>query len=171
MEPPDALHEPLFETLGVKPVTTEGSTPGWFLLRGYSFGSSTSDMLLLAIKRHVQQANDPNEDILIAAQPILEYIHSNLTPIIHQEEYGAEQQAASEGEEEGTEVPELAAEDIPEAEYDINDALNDVELNGPEYIQLRVKQLLSLAVDSVEVQLHIEYVGLVNEMDDEVSVE
>jgi hypothetical protein len=128
-------------------------------------------MLLLAIKRHVQQANDPNEDILIAAQPILEYIHSNLTPIIHQEEYGTEQQAAGEGEEEGTEMPELAAKDIPEAEYDINDALNDLELNGPEYIQLRVKQLLSLAVDSIEVQLHIEYVRSVNEMDDEVSVE
>jgi hypothetical protein len=64
MEPPDDLHEPLFETFGVKPVTTDGSTPCWFLLRGYSFGSSTSDMLLLAIKRHVQQVNDPNKDIL-----------------------------------------------------------------------------------------------------------
>jgi hypothetical protein len=84
MEPSNPVHEPLFDDLGIEPVTIDGATSGWFLLPEYSFGSSTSDMLLLAIKNHIQQGNNTGNEgeIVDTADPILNYLYDNSTPSV-----------------------------------------------------------------------------------------
>jgi len=178
MEPPNAVYEPLFESLCIEPVTTDGATPGWFLLRGYSFGSSTSDMLLLAIKKHIQQGNNTSDEdeIVAAADPIFKYLYENSTPIIREAEDGWGQQDAGEDAGEDAEdgitgddgVPENVATAEGGDEYTITDALLDAETHSEEYIKLKVKQLQPLPVESVDIQLFIEHINLPIEINDEV---
>jgi hypothetical protein len=73
----------------------------------------------------------------------------------------------------GDETPddsEVAAESIEGfVEEEVLDILLlDAETNSKEYIKLKVKQLLPLAVDSMNVQLFTEHVNLPIEIDDEV---
>ena len=176
MEPSNAAYEPLFESLCIEPVTTDGATPGWFLLRGYSFGSSTSDMLLLAIKKHIQQGNNTSDEdeIVAAADPIFEYLYENSTPSIREAEDGWGQDAGDAGEdgEDGTTGDDGVSEAVATAEagdeYTITDALLDADTHSEEYIKLKVKQLQPLPVESVDIQLFIEHINLPIEINDEV---
>jgi hypothetical protein len=172
IEPHSAIHDPLFASLGIKPVTTEGSTPGWFLLRGYSFGSSTSDMLLLAIKRYVHQSDDePNEEILEAAQPILAYLHINSAEGVRAEAWGNT-------EEEVAPAPENAEEPDGEGTNDDvavdNDgmvaALLEHAPNSIEYVKLKVKELLTTPIDSVHIDVMLEHITMEEEISDEVRI-
>ena len=47
----DEDYKQLFDTLPVKALTTKQNTPEWFLLRTFSFTSSTSDNLILQAKK------------------------------------------------------------------------------------------------------------------------
>jgi hypothetical protein len=158
--------------LNIKPVTTEGSTPGWFLLRGFSFGSSTSDMLLLVIKRYVQQSDDePNEEILEAAKPILEYLHDNVAEDVRAEAWGEEEAAPTQ--EESAEEPNDEGINEQAAVNDNGDiiaALIDHDINSIEYVKLKVKHLLSMPIDAVEVDLMVEHIGMAEEIPDEVRI-
>jgi hypothetical protein len=177
MEAPNPVHESLFDDLGIEAVTTDGPTPGWFLLRGYSFGSSTSDMLLLAIKKHIQQGNNTSDEdeIVAAADPILKYLYENSTTRVREAEDGwGQEEVAGDNTEDGipddTGVPESVAPDEggEEQEYGITDALLDADTHSEEYIKLKIKQLLPLPVASMDVEIFIEHINLPVEIDDEV---
>jgi hypothetical protein len=100
----------LFEELEITPKTTPGTSAAWFCIRGYSFGSSTSDAILNAVKKHpepsTEEGNEEDIAIIAAAKPILTYIGNN-SNVPHEEE-------ENEGEEAGE--PNVAANLIPQAD-------------------------------------------------------
>jgi hypothetical protein len=135
----DADDRELFDELEITPKTTPGTSAAWFCIRGYSFGSSTSDAILNAVKKHpepsIEEDNEEDNAIIAAAKPILTYIGNN-SNVRHEEE-----QSENEEEEEEGDEPNLADQvnlipqaDIAAGEEELqqpNDAAEDEEVEIP----------------------------------------
>jgi hypothetical protein len=162
-------------SLDIDPVTTVGGQAGWFLLRGYSIGSSTADGFIGTLKRcsNATKQSAENASLFTAAQPIFEYIEKNLNEDM-QEDWvvGGEPEEHADP---NTEAPPAESEegDLPTTvdppDFDLDAALANAINDSPEYVRLIIKKVENEAADDACIQILLEHIERPDEMSDEVS--
>jgi hypothetical protein len=180
-------------SLETEPVTTVGANAGWFLLRGYSIGSSTADGFIGILNRcsTATKESEENTSLFNVARPIFNYITRNLNETVQEEWDGDDDGNDEAGQQEQEDPPNPnndAAEEVPaaveegpaamagrleaaneEEPPDIDAAMRNAAADSPEYVRLMVKKVENAPTDDPFIVILLEHIELPDEMHDEVS--
>eukprot|EP00978_Attheya_sp_CCMP212_P044458 scaffold311044_cov51-Attheya_sp.AAC.1 len=182
----DADRSLLDISLETEPVTTVGANAGWFLLRGYSIGSSTVDGFVGILNQCSTATKEPEENASLfnVARPILHYITRNLNETV-QEEWDGDDDGNDGGGNKSRRIL-LTQTMMQQRKFlrlwlvllklsmkkiiliAIYAAMQNTATDSPEYVRLMVKKVENAPTDDPFIVILLKHIELPDEMHDEV---